>query len=381
MRKLVTIGINTIRGFASPAFNFLIAVFGIKYFGKEDWGIVINILLWVYFILIVTSFGNKEFLIRKYSREPSKVNYHFFSSIISRSPLLLLNLFLFLFFSSHIAIICTILSILLYCYSSLDSLIIHHQKFGVQLISDIIGFLVILGVVFSLTEFNLTSIIYAYIVATFIKILILVIRLDIRTKPKIDFKFSFEDVLMYFPFFLITFSGWLANKIDIYLVTAYLEKPEVSEYQLLSSSFLMVNAGFAFFITPFSKHFYRLPFEKIKKIKTKIDLFIIPYLLITTVIIWFVMEKVMKLDISIDYYYLSAVKTLFPLLYFIDIMILNKENKEKKITILIIFGIIINLIFILLLINKFRLSGVLISTCISRFVLLIMYKLNTLKSK
>jgi hypothetical protein len=74
----LTIGINTIRGFASPTFNFLIAILGIKYFGKDDWGILINILLWVYFVLIITGFGNKEFLIRKYSTEPSKVNYHYY---------------------------------------------------------------------------------------------------------------------------------------------------------------------------------------------------------------------------------------------------------------------------------------------------------------
>ena len=40
MNRLLLIGINTLRGFSGPMFNFLITLFGIKFFGKEDWGTI-----------------------------------------------------------------------------------------------------------------------------------------------------------------------------------------------------------------------------------------------------------------------------------------------------------------------------------------------------
>ena len=377
MSKTITITINTIRGFASPALNFLIAIVGLKHFGKEDWGILIDILLWVYFILIITNWGNKEFLIRKYSREPSKVNYLFYSSVISRSPLLILSSLFLLFFPFNTAIISIVFSISLYLYSSLDSIIIHRQKFGIQLITDVVGFLIIICVIALLNQFSLNTILLAFIFSTLIKTLILVINLEL-IKEKILFKFSIKEIQNYLPFFLIAFSGWLATKVDMYLVTLHLNKSDVTEYQLLNSSFLMINAGFAFIVTPFSKHIYRLSINNINKIKKKLNLLAIPYLLIATISIWFIMEKILQLDMNINYYYISAIKTLFPLFFIIDIMILNKKNQERKVTYIIIIGLIINLILILLLINDYKIIGVLISTCISRFILLLIYKWQTI---
>jgi O-antigen/teichoic acid export membrane protein len=377
MSKTITITINTIRGFASPALNFLIAIVGLKHFGKEDWGILIDILLWVYFILIITNWGNKEYLIRKYSREPSKVNYLFYSSVISRSPLLILSSLFLLFFPFNTAIISIVFSISLYLYSSLDSIIIHRQRFGIQLITDVVGFLIIICVIALLNQFSLNTILLTFIFSTLIKTLILVINLEL-IKEKILFKFSIKEIQNYLPFFLIAFSGWLATKVDMYLVTLHLNKSDVTEYQLLNSSFLMINAGFAFIVTPFSKHIYRLSINNINKIKKKLNLLAIPYLLIATISIWFIMEKILQLDMNINYYYISAIKTLFPLFFIIDIMILNKKNQEQKVTYIIIIGLIINLILILLLINDYKIIGVLISTCISRFILLLIYKWQTI---
>ena len=377
MSKTITITINTIRGFASPALNFLIAIVGLKHFGKEDWGILIDILLWVYFILIITNWGNKEYLIRKYSREPSKVNYLFYSSVISRSPLLILSSLFLLFFPFNTAIISIVFSISLYLYSSLDSIIIHRQRFGIQLITDVVGFLIIICVIALLNQFSLNTILLTFIFSTLIKTLILVINLEL-IKEKILFKFSIKEIQNYLPFFLIAFSGWLATKVDMYLVTLHLNKSDVTEYQLLNSSFLMINAGFAFIVTPFSKHIYRLSINNINKIKKKLNLLAIPYLLIATISIWFIMEKILQLDMNINYYYISAIKTIFPLFFIIDIMILNKKNQEQKVTYIIIIGLIINLILILLLINDYKIIGVLISTCISRFILLLIYKWQTI---
>jgi O-antigen/teichoic acid export membrane protein len=376
MRKLIIVGINTIRGFLTPLFNFCIAIIGIKLFGKENWGQVIDILLWVYFIVIVSSLGNKDYLIRQFSRNPSKINSHFFGSFFSRSPLLILSLLFFVFFQTNTALLCILLTVVMYCYSSLDSLIVYHQKFGLQLLSDLLSFIAVLSILFVLSDFSINTILLAFIAGAFIKTVLLVSKLNIL-KEKISFHFSILELKQYLPFFVITLLGWIATKIDLYIVTISLNKTDVSEYQIISNSFILINAGFAFIISPFSKHIYRLPLTKVNKIKTKLNIIALPYLLISSILIWLIMEKLLHLNIDINYYYLSSLKTLFPLFFIIDIMILNKYNFEKKVTYIIILGIIVNLLCIYFLIEQYQVIGVIISTCVSRFILLIAYKWQT----
>lgn len=376
MRRLIIVGINTIKGFLTPLLNFFIAIIGIKFFGKENWGEVIDILLWIYFILIIANWGNREYLIRKYSRLPSKIYTIYFKSLFSRSPLLILSLLFFVFFKADTAVLCIILSILMYCYSSLNSIIIHHQKFSLQLISDVMSFSTTLLILYFNTHYNLNIILLAFIAGVFIKTSVLVYKLDLF-KEKVSYHFSIVELKHYLPFFIIAFLGWLATKIDMYIVTINLNKIDVSEYQIISNSFILINAGFTFIISPFSKHIYRLPIATVNKIRTKLNIIALPYLLISSLIIWFIMEKLLHLDININYYYLSSIKALFPLFFIIDIMILNKFNFEKKVTYTIIFGILINLLCMYVLIEKYQIIGVIISTIISKFFLLIIYKWHT----
>ena len=376
MRKLKIVGINTLRGFLTPLLNFIIAIIGIKYFGKENWGEVIDILLWIYFFVIIANWGNKEYLVRKYSRFPSKINKTYFSSLFSRSPLLLLSIIFFMFFKTNSAILCVILSIIMYCYSSLDSLIIFHQKFGVQLISDVLSFSTILIILYLNPNYNLDIILLAYLTGALVKTSYLVYKLNLF-KEKISYHFSITELKHYIPFFFVAFLSWIATKIDMYIVTINLNKTDISEYQIISNSFILINVGFAFIISPFSKHIYRLPMTSVNKIKSKLNIIALPYLLICSLAIWLIMEKLLLLNINTSYYYFSTLKALFPLFFMIDIMILNKYNFEKKVTYTILFGILINLLCMYLLIEKYRVIGVIISTCISKFFLLFSYKWHT----
>ncbi|WP_053990974.1 lipopolysaccharide biosynthesis protein [Mangrovimonas sp. TPBH4] len=373
MRKLKTAGINTIRGFLSPALNFVIAVIGIKLFGKTDWGITIDILLWIYLVLIIASWGNKEWLLRSYSRAPSKVQELFANNLISRSPLLLLSLVFPFIFDFYTGLLCILLSIILFLTASFESLIIHYQKFSLQLVTDLVAFVITAGILFLLPQFNILHVLILYTIVNLIKLLILAKALDIF-HFKTEFSWSFEPLKYSFPFFLMAFAGWLGSKIDMYLVTLYLPKSDVSEYQLLSNSFLMLVAGYAFIITPFTKHIYRISLDSLNRIKQKLSFMTLPYLLLGSLCIWLVMELILKLNLDINYYYLSAIKTLFPLLFYMDIMMLNKQNQEKKVTLIIFIGLFINSLLILLWIKGYGITGVLAGGCISGIISLLIYK-------
>ena len=72
MGRLMVVVMNTVRSFSSPVFNFIIALFGIKTFGKQDWAMLINAMLWIFLITFSIGWGNKDYLIRRYSAQPAK---------------------------------------------------------------------------------------------------------------------------------------------------------------------------------------------------------------------------------------------------------------------------------------------------------------------
>lgn len=375
MRRLITIGINTLQGFASPAFNFLIVVFGVKVFGKADWASLINVMLWVFFISFMFGWGNRDHLLRKYSEEPSKMYHAFFSNFLSRCLLLPFSLLLLLFFPTIIALWAIALVVLTFVYSSLSTLVVYHQKFGAQLIAEIIAFGIIFGSVFYIENFNLETFLQVYVIAISIKLVILSWQLNFW-KESFSVKISLQEFKAGLPFFILGFSGWLVSKIDIYTVDFYLEKSQLAEYQLLITAFLMLQALAAYITIPFTKHIYRVSAKVVQKIKYKLYAVSLPLTILGGLTIWFVMEYFVKLGFSYEYYIVGGFIALPCYFYTLNVMELMKNHQERTIIYISLFGFLVNISLILLLIETYEIFGVLVSVAITQWLVLLAYKLH-----
>ncbi|MDN3664286.1 lipopolysaccharide biosynthesis protein [Algibacter miyuki] len=373
MRKLITIGMNTIQGFASPAFNFLIVVFGIKTFGKTDWALLINVMIWVFLITFLLGWGNRDYLLRKYSQEPGQMYHAFFSNFLSRSLLLPLTLSLYLFFPTSIAFWAILLVILTFSYASLSTLVVYHQRFRAQLIAEITAFGIIFGSIFYVDFFVLDNFLKIYTIATLAKLIILSVQLNFWKEP-FTAKISIQEFKSGLPFFILGLSGWLISKADIYVVDFYLEKAQLAEYQLLITSFLMLQALAAYITIPFTKHMYRVSPLVVQKIKYRLYVIAIPLTVLGAFFIWIMMEYFMQLGFSYIYYILGALIALPCYFYTLNIMELLKTHKEQAIIYISLFGFLVNISLILLVIKSHGILGVLGSVCISQWVVLIAYK-------
>ncbi|WP_299887521.1 hypothetical protein [uncultured Lacinutrix sp.] len=380
MRKLITIGINTIQGFASPVFNFLIVVFGVKIFGKEDWASLINVMLWVFFITFIFSWGNRDHLLRKYSEKPSKMYHAFFSNFLSRSILLPFSLLLFLFFPLQIAFWSILLIILIFIYSSLSTLVVYHQKFSSQLLAEIVAFVIIFGSLFYFKSFNLETFLKIYALAITIKLVLLSVQINFWKEP-FSATISIQEYKSGLPFFILGLSGWLLSKIDIYIVDLHLEKSQLSEYQLLITAFIMLQALAAYITIPFTKHVYRVSSKVLEKIKYKLYIAAIPLTATGGFFIWVIMERFVKLGFTYKYYVVGGLIALPCYFYTFNIMELMKNHKERTIIYISFLGFFVNISLIFLLIESYEILGVLISVCISQWLLLIMFKSHKLITK
>ncbi|WP_298419143.1 hypothetical protein [uncultured Kordia sp.] len=366
---------NTIRGFSAPVFGFLIAVFGIKNFGKDSWGIVINAMLWIFFIAFSLGWGNRSHLVRKYSREPSKIAHSFYSNFFSRSLLLPVALLLFFFFPYEIAIKCILLVVLMHTYTALDSLVVYHQKFGPQFLGELIAFTIVFAGLFWVENFDLSTFLLLYCISFTTKITVVLISLQLW-KESFSFQLSLSEFKDGFWFFAIGFSGWIFSKIDIYIVDFYLPKAQLSEYQLLITAFLMLQSVSGYIVLPFQKHMYRSSPDLLKNIQKKLNIAAIPLCILGGFGIWIIMELFVSLNLPLSYYILGVFIAIPSFFYSMNIMELMKNNNEQKIIYLNLIGFGINFMSIVFLIKTYGVFGVLVSVCITQWIILLLFKLK-----
>ncbi len=373
MSKLINIGVNVFRGAAIPAFNFLVIVLGVKYHGKESWGTLINVVIWVSLMVFVLNWGNKDFLIRKYSKAPSKIYTIFYSNLFSRSLLLFIPLIFLFFFPLPIALSAILLVTLMHFYNSFDSLIVYHQKFKAQLISEIIGFGIILIGIYGLPSFGLLAFIQLYCLSYFIKLMYLFLTLKLW-KEKIIVAISLDQFTDSWPFFVLGLSGMINSKIDLYLVNAFLSSGKISDYQLLTTAFLMLQSVSVLIVSPLNKTFYRSNIQITEKIRMVFKKLALPIVLIGTLGIWIVLEKWVQLGLSWNIYMLGLMSSLPAFYYVIPVLNLYKKHLEKKVLFSNIIAAVLNTLMSLLLLPKFGILGVLISVCISQWLYLIIIR-------
>ncbi|MBD09157.1 MAG: hypothetical protein CMC68_00160 [Flavobacteriaceae bacterium] len=378
MNKLVLIGINALRGLSGPVFNFLIALFAIKFYGKEDWGTMINILLSVFLIVFIISWGNKDYLIRKYSQQPSKVYNAFYSNFFSRSLLLPLALLILFFFPLKIAVWSIVLVLLIHSYNALESLVIYHQKFGSQFIGELIAFLIILGSIFYFKNFNLETFLKLYCSTFLFKFIWLIIALKLW-KEHFHSKISPTEFKAAFWFFMLGLSGWVASKIDLYIVNFTMPKAQISEYQIAITAFLLIQSLSYLIILPFNKHLYRIPTKSIAKIKRILALTSFPIVSICTVILWFILEKIALLNLPLSFYILGGCASIPTYFFIVDIMMYYRNKKESSILKINFINAILNLIITYVLIQKMGIIGAIISVLINQCSFLCFYKFKLIK--
>ncbi|MFN3967660.1 hypothetical protein [Flavobacterium sp.] len=357
------------RMFSIPAFNVLTLTVGIHLFGKENWGEYISVSIWVFLISFLAKWSGQTHIIREFSQNPSQIFTIFYSNFIERSVFLSLTLLLFLFTSYNVAIASTLLVILIYVYNSLENLLVYFQKFKTQIVIEIIGFLSLLVGLLAIHSYDLESVIYVFAVSFLFRIIMAAFAIQLpKTKPNL--KVNFQNLYKTFPFFLIGFSGWLASKIDLYIVSFYFSKVKLAEYQLFITCFLMVQSLSGLALIPFYKHLYRLPQYVIAKINQNIRFLALPLVGFASLLIWLALENYYSIGYPVLYYILAACASLASFYYSVTALQLYRTNKEKKMVLIGFLTIGIQSLVTLILIQLLNVLGVLLSILIAQWLYL-----------
>ncbi len=376
LNRIKFISSNALRQILVSVFGMIIPFMVIQYSSKEIWGEFVSILLYTLFAIQIINWGNKEYLLRKFSLEPNKIIFCFSKNIFTRLPLLLFfSVVGFFYFQLEYGIFIFLWLFGRLCIHSTEVLIIYEKKFNTSLIIESLCFAIFCLTFFVFkSEINLKAVLIFYSFYQLFKGLCYYILF----KDFISLDYFEIDLNYYkssFWFFLLSIFGFLASKIDVYIIELFGNKIVTSEYQIINSLLVFVMSSSAFIYVPFVKNIYRnneLLLLKSKKILAFLGLIIVP---ISLVIIYFILSYFLNLQLSI-WFYLIAFFYVYPsFIYGLEIVNLFKQQQEKKVVLFLFFGTIANsLLSALFLHFNYGINDALFGSAIAQLLVLILFK-------
>lgn len=350
----------------------------IHFSSKEIWGEFVAIFLYCLLTLQIINWGNKEYLLRKFSENPKAISVHFSQNMATRFPLVILffGIGLFLFPSSFgFWILIWLLG--RYFTHGTEVLVVYEKKFNSSILIELITF-GFFGILFYLYKNDITvyRILVIFSLYQFLKgILYFGLFKNWLTIKTFSFKITYFKTAL--PFFILSILGFLGSKIDLYIIESLESKTITAEYQIINSLLVFCMSITALVYSPFTKLLYRNTdqiVDKAKNILAYVGLIVVP---VSLLIIYFILELYLKVELEF-YFYLIAFVYVYPCyVYGLDIINLFKQHKEKTVVIVLTVGVVLNsLLSTWFLYLGYGIIGALFGSAIAQMAILVLIKLK-----
>jgi O-antigen/teichoic acid export membrane protein len=365
--------------FLGPLVSFLV----IRQAGLAQWGAFVPLLISLQLAGQLLSWGNKEYLLRAFARDPANKGAVWRESFLTRAllflPLGLLLAFLFPAVWSGWLLL-WLLGLLL--VQSHEVLVVYRRAFRQAAVVELAGAAVlaagILGWGERLAPGHLASL---FALAFLLKGLLLSARFirdtDLlagsggaaRRKWRIDPAYF----RLAMPFFLLGFSGLLQSRIDLYVVAYFLPGDDVARYQVFMNLLIYLQAAANIILLPFVPTIYRLAYPVIARLSRR--LFVVgavvlpPALALVSLLLRYLYE--IELDLR---FYLWGGLFVWPLYFFLPIIYaLYQANRQNTVIAVNLAGIALNVALDILLLPAYGLVGVVASAALVKWLVLVVY--------
>jgi O-antigen/teichoic acid export membrane protein len=277
-RKLLNRGAtiiqNTFNSLLLPVFNVAVSALVVRVASAELWGAFVAVLVVVQFGAHVVAWGNKDYLLREFSRHPNQIDLPWQTGLVTRAavfaalcPLLLA----FEFPLSRLALV-ILWGLGLVAAQSYEVLILYRRDFTFAILTETVAAAgLILTILLLGSDLSVDMLIGLFAAAQFVRTAAFAVRFrgvlrDFR--PHISARY----LRLAAPFLLLSLSGLLSSRIDLYAVSYFLPERAVGEYQIFINLMIYLQAIANFVILPYVKAIYRLDDSAIFKIVTRLFL-------------------------------------------------------------------------------------------------------------
>ncbi len=370
---------NAIRQMLVSVFNMAIPFIVIHYSSKETWGAFVSPLLFTLLVLQFINWGNKEYLLRDLSLQPNKIASLYTTNLGTRLPLVFIFGIIALFvFPLHFGIWIFLWILGRFLNHSAEVLVIYDKAFQQSVAIEGFSFLLFCGAVLLLkNHIDIFVLLVLYSVYQLIKGLAYgALFLNYIHFKNIQMDFNYYTKA--FPFLLLSLLGFLASKVDVYIVEHFGNTIATSEYQIINSLLVFVMSVSAFVYAPFTKNIYRLNSEIADKTKQWLLLTGIVIVTLALLLIYCILEFYLLVRVPNVFYTIAFLYVIPSFIYGIEIVNLFRMKKEKKVVQLLFIGALTNAALSALLLNLgYGITGALTGSAIAQWLVLVLIKMKT----
>ena len=374
---------NSISNLITPIISVLFSYIVIRNYSTELWGGFVFYLIIVNLSAHILSWGNKEYLLREFSRNASDRAEEWVKSFTSRIIFIPIVFIPYYFISGtfRVSLMMFVLTLFLFIYQSFDVFITYERKFLLTVYAELISFILLVTMIFLKGVSGVENILVLYIYSFIFKPVFLLVyfRGDFHKGKNFNIRADFKFFKYAFPFFILGLAGMIQSRFDIYCVSYFLNKELLGKYQVIANFLGVFQSASIFIVAPFVKDIYRLKEESIMKMSKNVFLsgiaLLIPFIIIFYIMIFFIY----KFDLSIDYYLYSAFYILPVYYYIVPVYMHYKFGKQNRVIFITVIGIITGLISNIFLIPILGIKGALISSGFSQILMCGIYYLSVRK--
>lgn len=368
-RKLKIVALNSIKTLITPLFGIVVSFITISNSSLEIWGGFVQFQIIIGLIGAVLSFGSNEFLLRKFSENPSRIRESWQANVVTRIPLLLFGIVLLgIFFQKSENQLFPFLILWLvfnYLNKSFDPLVLYKKFFLKAALVELA--LLSISVVYLLyaDTIDIYQLCLLYSTISALRFILLLAFLYPDTFHSFHFSLHAENIKGAIPFFISSITGMLNTRLDLYIVTLTLSNSEVGMYQVITSFLVHLQSVAGFTLSPFIKNIYRTSIEVNRRLSKKLFFIGMAITCCFIPIFYLILSKLYQIEIAWFAYliiipYVTPIFFSLPIIYF-----LYKIKMERTVTLVNVTKLFFNSVLILSLIPPFGVIGALLACAIS----------------
>ncbi|GAB4515908.1 MAG: hypothetical protein OHK0046_20140 [Anaerolineae bacterium] len=372
LRRAAVIAQNALNSLLQPIISVALSFLIIRLASEALWGGFVAVLVVVQFTAHIAGWGNREHLLREFSRQPYQLTALWQRSLTTRLALFLLLVPLLLLASAPL-IGMIVWGVALVVAQSYDVMLVYRKAFWVGIVIEMVGTAVLAAFILSRpAPLTVNDLLLGFTTVQWGKAAALTLifrRLWQGFIPRLDVDLLRQGA----PFFLLGFSGLLATRIDLYTVSLLLSEQDVGRYQVFINLLIYVQATANFILLPFAKSLYRLDAVTTRRIARR--LFMLGLLLIPPALLLMDGLLIGLYDLRYDaaFFLLGGLFALPIYAYLPLIYQLYKLERTGVVLRVNLFGAGMNLVLNLLLLPLMGLSGALLASAVMQWGMLALY--------
>jgi len=361
---------NTLSLVLPSVTNLLLSLLVIRLYNAEWWGKIVEMQIIYYLATNFTAWGNKEYLLREFSKTPAKIKSIWSSSFNSRLLYILLPVYILLYIYDHsiTGVFLIAWVVLRHIQQSFESVATFEKKFIPIVSSEFISLILICLALYGFKDLAFENILLMITISYAIRTLIVMIVF--RKYFSIDSELSFATLTASFTFMLLAFTNTAQSKADILVLNILMNKTDLAKYGVITGFIFLSKSATTFIVFPFAKNIYRLKKSSVKLLSTEFLKYGFAITLCGLLFQYIMLNYFYHFQFSTSMYILSAVCILPGFWYLPIVYFLFKRNKQIKVIIVNIIGIAINLIAGFVFIKPFGINGGLLSMAIAQLFML-----------